>query len=383
MKAIKPFFLGALGGLALSLALALALFFSPLREELYFSQDPEMSDIRAKLDVYQEWLAQTDLRIAENGNGIAGTGGDTDSLRNAQEKAWRDYKGWRGRLGQLARAHAKPDVAAFPSWVYSLRLWVLPIGVLLILLPGFLAAWRSGSRSRAAAAVPKGAARSKALTDFEEAIKKVARISETDRSGAGDAAAARSSATTLPLDPPNPGLPKSLAAKAIAPKAAESMVPAPKPAARAAAPQQEPPTDRLPTSIFVESPNPTPKKKKEPDTVPLQIVSEDSEALDAGRETRFLQVGPGWGESITPPAAPKSRLSMEDEDAAAASAEPGEETLGVMPPTTEVERVERRKSEVLKLARKGMTSSEISRRMRISQDQVEFIIRLRREKGGA
>jgi DNA-binding CsgD family transcriptional regulator len=36
---------------------------------------------------------------------------------------------------------------------------------------------------------------------------------------------------------------------------------------------------------------------------------------------------------------------------------------------------------VLKLARKGMTSSEISRRMRISQDQVEFIIRLRREKG--
>jgi DNA-binding NarL/FixJ family response regulator len=52
-----------------------------------------------------------------------------------------------------------------------------------------------------------------------------------------------------------------------------------------------------------------------------------------------------------------------------------------MPPTTEVERVERRKSEVLKLARKGLTSSEISRRMRISQDQVEFIIRMRREKG--
>jgi hypothetical protein len=380
MKAIKPFFLGALGGLAICLALLAALFYSPVREELYFSLDPEMSDIRAKLDVYQEWLAQTDLRIAENGNGIAGSGGDTDSLRNAQEKAWRDYKGWRGRLGQLARAHAKPDIAAFPSWVYSLRLWVLPIGALLILLPGFLSAWRSGSRSRTPAAVPKGAARSKALTDFEEAIKKVARISETDRTGTGDTSVARTSGTTLPLDPPALGHPKAATAKAAAPGAAETMVPAPKPAARTVAPHQEPPTDRLPTPLFTESPNPKPKKK-EPDTVPLQIVSEESEALDAGRETRFLQVGPGWGESITPPAAPKSRLSMEDEDAAAA--EPGEETLGVMPPTTEVERVERRKSEVLKLARKGMTSSEISRRMRISQDQVEFIIRLRREKGGA
>ena len=103
-----------------------------------------------------------------------------------------------------------------------------------------------------------------------------------------------------------------------------------------------------------------------------------------------MQVGPGWGESLAVPgerignpgSAPASRLSMEDEDAAdAGKADEGEETLGVMPPTTEVERVERRKDEVLKLARKGMTSSEISRRMRISQDQVEFIIRLRREKG--
>jgi hypothetical protein len=377
MKAIKPFFLGALGGLVSGLVLLIALFISPLREELYFAQDPEMSDIRAKLDVYREWLAQTDLRIAENGHGLAGTGGDSDSLRNAQEKAWRDYKGWRGRLGRLARVHAEATVLGFPAWVYSLRLWVLPLGALLILLPGFLSAWTFGSRSRAAGPAPKGrtgkTARSKALNDFEEAIKKVARISETDRAGSGDGAAARASAATLPLDPPDAGAPKALTPRAAMPKPA---------APRASAPQQEPPTDRIPTPIFVESPNAVPKKNKEPDTVPLQIVSEESETLDAGRETRFLQVGPGWGESITPPGTPKARLSMEDEDAAGAPTEPGEETLGVMPPTTEVERVERRKSEVLKLARKGMTSSEISRRMRISQDQVEFIIRLRREKGG-
>ena len=72
-----------------------------------------------------------------------------------------------------------------------------------------------------------------------------------------------------------------------------------------------------------------------------------------------------------------SGLSMEDEDGDS----DGEEPLSVMPPTTEVELVERRKAEVLKLARKGLTSSEISRRLRLSQDQVEFIIRLRREKG--
>ncbi len=40
-----------------------------------------------------------------------------------------------------------------------------------------------------------------------------------------------------------------------------------------------------------------------------------------------------------------------------------------------------KKAEVYKLARRGLTSSEISRRLRMSQDQVEMLIRLRREKG--
>lgn len=39
------------------------------------------------------------------------------------------------------------------------------------------------------------------------------------------------------------------------------------------------------------------------------------------------------------------------------------------------------KSDVLKLARRGYTSSEIARRLKISQDQVDFIIKLQREKG--
>jgi hypothetical protein len=105
------------------------------------------------------------------------------------------------------------------------------------------------------------------------------------------------------------------------------------------------------------------------------IPKEHPPAQGDGRETHLFQVGPGWGESPDTP--PPGGLSMEDEDASGNT----DATLGVMPPTTEVERVERRKDEVLKLARKGMTSSEISRRLRISQDQVEVIIRMRREKG--
>ncbi len=367
MKVIKPFFLGVLGGLALALALLTGLFFSPLREKVYFAADPEMADIRSKLDQYQQWLAQTDLRIAANG--AAPSGRVSDSLQAAQTKAWRDYKGWRNRLGDLAREHVNPTAEGFWPWLYSLRFWILPLGAALVLLPGLMLAWRArppfpSARGKA----PLKTARAQALSNFEDAIKKVARISESDRGNA-------------PLLPPRafPGEKR--------PRSVTGM---------------EPPTETLPSSAFPETfppevpPPAPPPKSREPETVPIPRLDDREPASDPGRETRFMEVGPGWGESLNQPgeriggpgatpANPPSRLAMEDEDVAdaraAASEDEDEETLGAMPPTTEVERVERRKDEVLKLARKGMTSSEISRRMRISQDQVEFIIRLRREKG--
>ncbi len=94
-----------------------------------------------------------------------------------------------------------------------------------------------------------------------------------------------------------------------------------------------------------------------PDTEPVPIVTH------SGLETTFMQ--------------PDASLKMEDEEFSSED----DSGRGRMPATTEIERVERRKDEVVKLARKGLTSSEISRRLRISQDQVEFIIRMRREKG--
>jgi hypothetical protein len=380
MKVLKPFFLGVLGGLGLALALLIGVFLSPLRERVYFAADPEMADIRSKLDRYQSWLAQTDLRIAEHGaeHGFEQGTADvrvSDSLQAAQTKAWRDYKGWRNRLGDLAREHARPSAEGFWPWVYSLRSWILPIGLGLALLPGLFSAWRARNRFRPGrvrgplSAKPANAARAQALSNFEDAIKKVARISESERRDA-------------PADPrPHFG------------ETGESKVTGARPVTA-----KEPPTETIPTGAYMEAfrpaASPAAPRPQVPDTVPLEQIPGVDPNRDPGAETHFMERGPRWGEPLSPPGerigdpgpvagAQPSRLSMEDEDGAdSPGSEAGEEeTLGVMPPTTEVERVERRKDEVLKLARKGMTSSEISKRMRISQDQVEFIIRLRREKG--
>jgi hypothetical protein len=324
MQSVKPIFLGALAGLGLGLAALAGLYASPLRQELYFSADPALTEARSRLETYQEWLNQADARIALQGP-------EADSLRAEQARVWRDYKAWRTRVGEMARVHAQPSGPGFLNWTYSLRYWDAPGAVATILLcalAGFLTArnryrptrMRAGKSPRAAPAPSEAHAR--ALSDFQDAVKKVARISR-----------------------PDPG-PVS----------------------------EPPPTDLLPLPG-------TPSKQagvrsKEPETQALPLIPRERPPDHGdGRETHLFQVAPGWGES--PDTAPSGGLSMEDEDA------PGntDATLGVMPPTTEVERVERRKEEVLKLARKGMTSSEISRRLRISQDQVEVIIRMRREKG--
>ena len=49
MKVIKPFFLGMLGGLALGLVLWVGIYFTPLRQDLYFAADSELADVRSKL----------------------------------------------------------------------------------------------------------------------------------------------------------------------------------------------------------------------------------------------------------------------------------------------------------------------------------------------
>jgi hypothetical protein len=333
MKLIQQFFLGGVGGLGISLALLIALYLSPLRETAYYRIDPEISALRIRLAQYQDWMAQTDLSIAQAG----GEATAPDTLRTAQARAWKEYKRWRNQMGELARVHARPSAAAFWSWLFSLRYWALPLGLFLALTPALLLI------ARALASRPKprgGAARAQALSSFQQAVKKVAGISEAGRK-----------TEFLPPEWPQTG--------------------GSRPEGRASSPK---------TDALSDDPGHT---MPETVSIPLPI------AEDTGRETRFFQVGPGWGETedsrnteLRPGSDQGLSMEDEDEDADADASEP-EAGLGgsFLPPTTEVERVERKKAEVLKLARKGLTSSEISRRLRISQDQVEFIIRLRREKG--
>lgn len=73
----------------------------------------------------------------------------------------------------------------------------------------------------------------------------------------------------------------------------------------------------------------------------------------------------------------KSGIELEMEDVSPAEVVVSDDQISeLLLPQTEIMRVEKRKSEVLKLARKGMTSSEIARRLRISADQIEFFIRI-------
>lgn len=338
MRTAKPILIGALVGLALTLAALAGLYVSPLRQDLYFAADPDLADLRHRLRTYQDWLGQADARIALQGP-------EADSLRAEQARVWRDYRAWRTRLGELARAHAQADGPGFPGWAYSLRYWDMPAAAAIVLLGAFMGFLGARNRYRPARSRPGKAPRagpapqpSRAFSDFQDAVKQVARIAGQET-------------RTHPAElPPTDLLPIPLPAQAA---------PAPKP--------KEPDTAPFP-------------REPEGPVSGIGMPMAGSPPGEDGRATRLFQIGPGWGETPAdaPPASPG--LSMEDEDAPESDGGP-QGPPGVMPPTTEVERVERRKEEVLKLARKGMTSSEISRRLRISQDQVEFIIRLRREKG--
>lgn len=422
MKVIQPFFLGGAGGLALALAIAIGLYLSPLRKALYLDMDPEISDLRMRMDRIQERLLADEMGIAE----AAAANQSADSLKGAQAGSWKEYRHWRNRMGDISRAHDRATPAGFANWAYSLRIWFFPAAALLALLPGLFLAVRAARRPRGTrpsrSSAPAATAEAKAISSFQSAVQQVARIAAAEnpahapeqpapapeRSQAGRKAAA---AASKPKNREPAGRLEAVEKETeYLPEVPKRIVIAPpaEPPPRAeveeaadqnASPYQDAsPYDVGPGNVF-----------REPETTEIPMT--DPEAASgrlAGLETQILNLGPGWGESHRPPveeasgaARPGNQpgLSMQDEDGGESgdSEEPppgafppgpfaeSEQNGGAqnqfMPPTTEVERVERRKAEVLKLARKGLTSSEISRRMRISQDQVEFIIRMRREKG--
>lgn len=409
MKFIQPFFLGGAGGLVLTLAIVIGFYASPLRKSLYLDWDPEISDLRNRLEDLRERLQKDEMAIA----GMAG-GPASDSLKAAQAGSLKEYRHWRNRLGNLSRLHGQPTPGGFTAWAYSLRYWFVPAAAVMALVPGLLLAVRVGRRPRPAKSPRSGtraphsaAARKEAMASFESAVKQVARLatpatvpSEPDREtmrgtvpDRGALSGTRTGTLTqgmrmpefpqpVPAHPDHPAHPGEPEAEVLRPM-----------------PMEVPEFGNSPYEV------PSGNVFRDPGTMAQSTLDGAVAApRPEGLETRFIQLGPGGWEAARgaspgepapaiPPAPAGHALSMEDEDGE--SGESGQSGGSLvqdspddrsppgrfMPPTTEVERVERRKAEVLKLARKGLTSSEISRRLRISQDQVDFIIRLRREKG--
>jgi hypothetical protein len=411
MKVIQPFFLGGAGGLVLTLAIVIGFYVSPLRKSLYLDWDPEITGLRDKLEGLREKLQKDEMAIA----GMASGSASSDSLKAAQAGSWKEYRHWRNRLGNLSRMHEHAHPGGFTAWAYSLRYWFVPAAAVMALFPGLLLAVRGARRPRpskpmrAAPRAPNSAvARKEAMASFESAVKQVARIA------------------TPATVPPAP-VPETVAMREAANRGTQVGRKTEYLPQGLRMPEFPQPAPALPGQPEAEVLRPLPMESPETESSPYEVPSgnvfRESEtperpfleesgvsARPEGLETQFIQLGPGgWGDARksplqdNPPAAPPAPagqgLSMEDEDGESGSPaqDPptgqfppghlpgGQENGGAqnqfMPPTTEVERVERRKAEVLKLARKGLTSSEISRRLRISQDQVEFIIRLRREKG--
>lgn len=390
MKVIRSFFLGGACGLALAMAIAVGLYLSPIRKGLYLDWDPEIADLRSRMDQIRERVVTRELGLAEAGLDASPPRGARviDSLKSAQAGAWKEYRHWRNRLGELSRAHDEPKPSEFPSWAYSLRYGLSPLAAFLFLAPGCFLAYRAARRPRpsrsakapsrpapAAAGAPASAA--EALSSFESAVKKVALI-------AAPAAPAKPAKPAKPANATTPAAPKRPAPPQIP---EERLPPAARPSAFRPLSNEDLAQEASPYDVESGNAFQSDNAFRVPETESLPLT-EAGEVRPEGMDTQIINLGPGgWGEARPaaeePPDPPRSEaargLSMEDEDGEDLPEEPPSGAF--MPPTTEVERVERRKAEVLKLARKGMTSSEISRRLRISQDQVEIIIRMRREKG--
>jgi hypothetical protein len=195
MKVVQPFFLGGVGGLTLALAIAVGLFASPLRKGLYLDWDPEISDLRERMDGLQDRLVSAEFGIAES-EGAPGTEAAqasrtaqaeiavakaasaaanrrADSLKASQSGSWKEYRHWRNRLGERSRLHDRPDPGAFPAWTYSLRYLLGPAALILFLVPAGFFAWRGARRSsspRPSRGIPRPGATGRSQENPAEAM---------------------------------------------------------------------------------------------------------------------------------------------------------------------------------------------------------------------
>lgn len=405
VRHLRVFFIGALAGAILGLTLMAGLYASPWRNPLYLKADPKVLAVREKLGAYQEHLAANDGLIA------MGVSDSLEAKQAAQNKAWQEYKVWRQRYGQMARTHEGTTPKGFLAWSQSLLMYALPIELFFSLGAGLLALlfWmrtppspRPMAMRNPKAREPIGAT-APALDQFQEAVRRIADIQAQSpvrqkRAVSVPKVEARPEPRERPADLLNPALLDSLATDlsgpqvlpTASPRKSQGPVASPMTSPLAASdyrmPSETPPAPRAPEPVYS---NPSPGLKPE-DTTYLDVLSGWD---DVAPETALEKVASHVPLPPLPRQEPvKSSLTMQDEEEGenglmasdAVNEDPyalSTTGYGQMPATTEFEKVERQKDEVVKLARRGLTSSEISRRLKISQDQVELIIRLRRQRG--
>jgi len=247
----------------------------------------------------------------------------SDTLRVSQEMAWKEYAAQRDTLTGLIQLQSKPSLDGLLDWVTELWLW------LAFLWMGFPLAGALIGRNFFGVRLGRMAARSEKNTALSED------------------SAAPSEPTTAPMGESTARIQKVLG-RIVEEKTSN----------RSAA--------RVSVSPVVENRDP------EPVTTAMHFLPEVRESVRERADTPKVQ-SPNALIPEDPPAAPP---------APKASAAEEEAPWGRLPETTEFEHLERQREEVLRCARKGMTSSEISRRLRIGQEQVDIIIRQHRERGG-
>jgi hypothetical protein len=326
---------GILLGAALFAAALGGLYFSALRMPALAAAGKDFTALKQTLKEQYRQMQERERRIALSPEAVP------ESLKSAQENAWREYGAQRDRLAAWVQSQARPTLDGFGIWVSDLWIWLLALGVILPAGGALAGRILAGAENSPLRPDPGGGSRRRseeAMAQMENTVRRISAIA---------AAAPASSQETVEAPAP------------YAPPTTEFVVPEPRADAAPDAPVKS-------LNLFQEE-----EAGENPNPYDFQ-----------GAETLFQpRVEPS--SEPAPEIWSPNGLTMEDETSSPRNSEGDEEDppWGKMPETTEFEMLERQREEVLRCARKGMTSSEIARRLRISQEQVDLIIRMRRERG--
>lgn len=394
--------------------LLIGLHFTPQRERIFLRADRETSAMREEMTALFDSLAAAELRLRQ---GESGAQAETERLRHA-------YVTLRGGLaGRLDRLDGN-GVRGFALFLSALAPYYAGMmGLIALGLAAFAA--RRPSRMEKSGPLEAGAARPwtwepKAVVrdprgrdlkdqDLKGQDPKGRDPKDRDSNGQGPDDQGPRGRDSNDQSPNHQDPEERSPVQASKPERAELEKPAPK---------GEPRAEPVPMILPEKKPRAKPPSEEETRYLPVPAPP----AFEAGREMRVPDRAPGALptsisgalEKETTAALEKEKKSgdgkreegegarrkdlsrenlpredspredLEEEVRSVSSLRMEDEDERKKEPASRVsdfEREEQQKAEVIKLARRGFTSSEISRRLRLSQDQVEILIRLKREKG--